>query len=544
MIKNIIKYTLLIFSIIVIVFFISFATKAFMNIYDKYKDKNNKIKFLEGTHTNQNTPLFCFQSAMELASNTDAELPEIPPLGTIPNTNKKISKNNIINFDKFGFRNKKFVWEEKKHNYLVLGDSVVMDRTIEDNFLFSNNFNKSKTINLGCGGNGLLTSLYLLEQILAADYKFNNVLFFINLKNDFSKDTLREYNTVYFKNYLFTNNVKKNIFLDANYKEEYLSFIENSFIKDVENFSILSIIKNEFTFNNIINEFDSLVKKKERVPNKIITLNDGSEIDQSLLPEGYYGEEMYEIFLKILEKIVSLKQKYNTNLTMLIVPTNSEIELYNKTDKNPQDWQKFMNYRFYKNTIASLIASYNISIIDLYDFVKKNDYNIFVNGHFIKDGHKKLSYFIKSSIKNKNDKKLQKLVFYNSFFPSLLYSRHYAVNFNKKLNISQTEDWINILTNFIQQDLLDNYLLSPSMGYFFINNDCASILKLNKNSKGLLKNYSVGELFFEVCSLSETQNITRSIEKIENLLKSDTHIYLPVITTELNKKIQEIYEIQ
>ena len=82
------------------------------------------------------------------------------------------------------------------------------------------------------------------------------------------------------------------------------------------------------------------------------------------------------------------------------------------------------------------------------------------------------------------------------------------------------------------------------MGYFFINNDCASILKLNKNSKGLLKNYSVGELFFEVCSLSETQNTTRSIEKIENLLKSDTHIYLPVITTELNKKIQEIYEIQ
>ena len=60
-----------------------------------------------------------------------------------------------------------------------------MDRTIEDNFLFI----------FLIFPFGLLTSLYLLEQILAADYKFNNVLFFINLKNDFS---LREYNTVYF----------------------------------------------------------------------------------------------------------------------------------------------------------------------------------------------------------------------------------------------------------------------------------------------------------------------------------------------------------
>ena len=82
------------------------------------------------------------------------------------------------------------------------------------------------------------------------------------------------------------------------------------------------------------------------------------------------------------------------------------------------------------------------------------------------------------------------------------------------------------------------------MGYFFINNDCDSILKLNTNSKGLLKNYSVGELFFEVCSLSKTPNISRSIKKIENLLQSDTFIYLPVITAELNKKIQEIYEVK
>ena len=48
-------------------------------------------------------------------------------------------------------------------------------------------------INLGCGGNGLYTSLHLIEQIAQTKYNFKNILFFLNFDNDFSKDTLREY---------------------------------------------------------------------------------------------------------------------------------------------------------------------------------------------------------------------------------------------------------------------------------------------------------------------------------------------------------------
>ena len=49
-------------------------------------------------------------------------------------------------------------------------------------------------------------------------------------------------------------------------------------------------------------------------------------------------------------------------------------------------------------------------------------------------------------IENKNDKNFRNLSFITHF--SFINN---AVNFNKKLNISQTEDWINILTNFIQK---------------------------------------------------------------------------------------------
>ncbi len=63
-------------------------------------------------------------------------------------------------------------------------------------------------------------------------------------------------------------------------------------------------------------------------------------------------------------------------------------------------------------------------------------------------------------------------------------------------------------------------------------------------SGGLLRDYTIGELFYELCSLDKTQNINSSIEKIMNLLKEDTYVYLPKITAEINKKIQEIYEIK
>ena len=97
-----------------------------------------------------------------------------------------------MTYDKFGFRNNNPVWEKKTHNFLVLGDSVVADSSISDNILFSNNFElSSSTINLGCGGNGLLTSLYLLEQFFSAGYSVKEVLFFINLDNDLSKDTIK-----------------------------------------------------------------------------------------------------------------------------------------------------------------------------------------------------------------------------------------------------------------------------------------------------------------------------------------------------------------
>ena len=41
--------------------------------------------------------------------------------------------------------------EKNNHDFLILGDSVVVDNKISDEHIFSNNINNKSSINLGCG---------------------------------------------------------------------------------------------------------------------------------------------------------------------------------------------------------------------------------------------------------------------------------------------------------------------------------------------------------------------------------------------------------
>ena len=53
-----------------------------------------------------------------------------------------------------------------------------------------------------------------------------------------------------------------------------------------------------------------------------------------------------------------------------------------------------LEYKYLKNTILSTVANYNINIIDLYNFIKENNYVGFTNGHFEKEYHPLLSEYI------------------------------------------------------------------------------------------------------------------------------------------------------
>ena len=533
MIKKLSNY--IVFIILAIIFgcILAISLKNISKIYTKVQENNKKINFLENTNNNKKKPLLCFQTAYELARNTNIKLPEITPLGTIPLKNS----GNRINFDRYGFRNNDKVWKKKSHDFLILGDSVVVDTAISDKSIFSNNFKNKGAINLGCGGNGLFTSLHLIEQIAQTGYNFRNILFFLNFNNDFSKDTLREYDTLLFSQ---ASKLKsKNIFLnDEQYKLDYLNFVKEAFSKEVINFSIKKELFNKFKIDKYF-EYNIKLNSKEKVTKKL--LEDGTYVDSTFIVEGAYNIKMYNIFLKILERITFLKQNYNTNITFVFVPTNAELNIYKSKNTNDIEWGRYLNYKFFKNTILSTVANYNIDILDLYYFVKEKNYEGFQNGHFIENHHKHLSDYLDNSISNEINKMLGKLYYYNSFFPSKEYF-NYQVNFGNKLDDTQVDNWINVINFLIERKLIDNYLLTPSLGYFFINQDCDSILKLHKLSNAQLSSFSVGSFFYKTCNLKNSNNIIESIKEINFLIDKDVKYYIPNISNEIKKSLELINE--
>ena len=533
MIKKLSIYVIVIVTAVIFGFILATTFKNLLNIYTKVKENNKKIDFLENIDKTDDIPSLCFQSAFELARKTNTKLPKLPPLGTIPLK----EKSELIDIDRYGFRNNDSVWEKNHHDFLILGDSVVADSTISDENIFSTNFKNKSAINLGCGGNGLFTSLYLIEQIAQTNYKFSNILFFLNFANDLSKDTLREYDTL-----LFSQSSKlksENIFLNKKkYEIDYLNFVKEAFSKEVLNFSFKKELLSEFKIDkNFKNSFKLHTKEKTTK----LFLEDGTLVDTAFIADGSYNVRMYNVFLKILERVIFLQENYDTNISFVFVPTNAELDIYKFKHRSEIEWVKYFNYKYLKNTILSTVANYNLNFLDLSYFVKEMNYKGFENGHFLENHHKHLSVYIDNNISNETNKLLRTLYYFNSFFPSKEYF-NYQVNFGSKLTEIQTNNWIDIINFFMERKLIDNYLLAPSLGYFFINEDCDSILKLHKLSKAELSSFSVGSFFYKTCNLKNSDNIMESIKEINILIDKDVKYYIPRISNEVKKSLKLINE--
>ena len=94
----------------------------------------------------------------------------------------------------------------------------------------------------------------------------------------------------------------------------------------------------------------------------------------------------------------------------------------------------------------------------------------------------------------------------------------------------------------MQRNLIDNYLLTPSLGYFFINQDCDSIFKLHKLSKAKLSSFSIGSFFYKTCNLKYSDNIKESIKEINILIDKNIKYYIPEISNEVKKGLKLINE--
>ena len=82
-------------------------------------------------------------------------------------------------------------------------------------------------------------------------------------------------------------------------------------------------------------------------------------------------------------------------------------------------------------------------------------------------------------------------------------------------------------------------MLSSALGYFFINQDCQSIENLYITSNSLSSHYSVGEFFYKICTLKESEDIETSIKEINTLIDTKVNYYLPDIAYEIKKALNK-----
>ena len=111
------------------------------------------------------------------------------PLGTIPSRNIIICEEDegpIVKLsDRYGFFNKDNLWNIKKHNILLVGDSHVMGSCVhEPHFKILNEKFNIKTVALGIGGNGPLITYATTKEYLE---KYNSdYIYYILATNDYS----------------------------------------------------------------------------------------------------------------------------------------------------------------------------------------------------------------------------------------------------------------------------------------------------------------------------------------------------------------------
>ena len=533
-------------------------------IINKIKISKNYILNLENDEGF--VPILCPGSAIKYSMKYNIDFKSFFPLGGIPDGKRKIKNNTdnkeIMYLDKFGFRNTNEVWKTNNIDTLILGDSVAFSSNISDQQLFSNIMNKNagSVVNLSCGGNGLLNSFALLEDILK-NYSVNNILFFINMDNDLTKDIEREWQSGVYKKYV-ENEDFKSIFKN---KEIYKSEVK-TFMIDVLNFEINNY-KNKIKFRTLFsfNKFKSFINtlcdnillnfKKDALLTENISLLD-------MNAETAIFTKNMEYFRLFLSNINRISKFYKKNITFVIIPSKYRL---NAPDMNTA--RSPIKYNITRNKVlTNIIAkSYDVKLIDNKYRISELDYgsyiidltniimeenkkNIIFNGHFNTSGQIFLAKYLLSKMKTEDFNLIRNILLYNSINIVNSDTHTSYMNNNKVIILedSQYIDWLHSVKNYFKNNLYDEFLLAPIFSYSFLFDKCSSILDILNTFKESINDKRLVLLYTGVCELKDKNivDIKNSILKIEKSLFLNVEDIAPDLSLAIMNQLGTLNEIK
>ena len=274
--------------------------------------------------------------------------------------------------DRYGFNNNDNLWNEKKIDYVLVGDSFVHGACVHNQDNISNQImkiSKKKSLNLGMAGNSVLINLATIKEYVKKD-KVKNVLLFFTEDNDLEGLKYEVENKI-LKKYL----VEKNFHQDLRKKQKQLDDILMTTYKNE-----LKKEKKAEKENKKIHIYEILKLYKFR--SLTIDFFDKKKFDKI---------DSYSLFEQIITDVdYYLKQK-NIELYVIYLPSYSRIT------------NREYNESKYKN-VLNILNDKKIKVIDIYIELfktKKDITNLFAlsgSGHYNPEGYRLISEIVYKKI--------------------------------------------------------------------------------------------------------------------------------------------------
>ena len=349
--------------------------KKLHQINDKQKTKYEIIEELKLTSSINVVPSIFPKIFLENKFKNELK---IFPLGGVSNATTVFCREgkdfSIYKSDRFGFNNADNLWDKKKINWFLVGDSFTQGSCVKQEENFSSQIGyitKENSISVGMSGNGPLTELASLKEY-ALFKKPKNILWLYFERNDLNDLKKEKFNKILIK-YL-ENNFSQNLILKQNQVDKILF----NQIKSAEE----NLKNNKINNNNNILNFNKIIRLK--------IVRDKMALDRGLI------FDIDPLFEKIIINAQNLIKKWDGKLYFIYLPDK---ERYSSKNTKDETYLK-------KNHVIEIIENLNIPIIDIHDdfLAKANDplgfYADRIYGHFSPDGYKKISQFIVSKIQN------------------------------------------------------------------------------------------------------------------------------------------------
>ena len=306
----------------------------------------------------------------------------IYPFGAVSNSNtilhNQLGFYPIVKFDKYGFHNPPGLYNEKKIDIMLSGDSFVEGYAVESDknigSLLRNS--KYKTISLGKGGNGPLIEYAILREY-AKPYKPKIVLWFY-FANDLNNLSYEMQSSI-LKNYLYNENYSQNLIARQSEIDEVLL----KYAKQQRKMEDNKQRERERIANNSIIKVLKLYNTRSLI--KLIPTGDFKKADNFSLPSAKYtSTPIDELFEDIVDKSSRLVSEWNGRMYFVFLPSYGRYEKNYKHNFSISTRQK----------ILSIISKLDIPIIDIHkDVFRKHPdpislFPFRMNGHYTEEGYR------------------------------------------------------------------------------------------------------------------------------------------------------------